>query len=184
MSHLQIIRVKKEHQTVLENLMQFYLYDFSIYFCGETDGHVDHNGLFPLEYDLRRYIEGKGDGNSQYWAYLARVDSRWAGFALVSDRCDQMPQIIYPPDTPGRNMDEFFVLRCFRRQGIGQQMAHFVFDTVKGFWQIAQIMNNTPAQAFWRATIGSYTGGYYTDYPSAKTGEVIIWQTFDSSRFE
>ncbi len=168
MTTVQLIPAKHEHLELLHNLMQLYLYDFSVHFCHENVGHVDEHGLFDPGFDLARYMDRAG-----YWAYVARVEGRWAGFALTSDR-------VMKPHLQGRNMDEFFVLRCLRRQGVGREMAFQVFDTYRGYWQIAEIESNTAAQAFWRAVIQEYTAGRFEDFVREEHGQRLIWQTFDS----
>lgn len=168
---LHLIPVERKYLTVLHNLMQLYLYDFSALLCEGEEGYVNEQGLFELDFDLRRYVERRG-----YWGYLARVGERWAGFALISDKADKAP-----PGTSGRNVDEFFVLRCFRRRGIGRQMAERVFDTYRGFWQIGEIGPNRAAQAFWRRVIDRYTGGRFVEFVAEEEQGPIVWQTFDSS---
>ena len=172
MPALDLIRITAENLGVLERLMQLYLYDFSVYFCGdEVDGHVNDAGLFDPGFDLTRYVD-----NPRYEGYLARAEGHWAGFSLVSHRADKARR-----QRPGRNVDEFFVLRCARRQGIGRELARRTFDTFRGFWQVMQIAENEPAIAFWRAVIGEYTGGRYREFPDVGgDGQRQLWQTFDT----
>ena len=69
MPALDLIRITAENLGVLERLMQLYLYDFSVYFCGdEVDGHVNEMGLFDPGFDLMRYVD-----NPRYEGYLARA---------------------------------------------------------------------------------------------------------------
>ena len=42
-------------------------------------------------------------------------------------------------------------------------MARAVFDRFPGWWQVREIATNLPAQAFWRAIIGRYTGGRFEE---------------------
>lgn len=171
---VDLIRVTAEHFDVLHRLMQLYLYDFSVYFCeDDEDGYVGEDGLFDPGIDLMRYVE-----QPAYEGWLARVEGRWAGFSLVGKRADKAR-------TPreGRNVDEFFVLRCFRRQGVGQEMARRTFDTFRGFWQVMQIDGNESATAFWRRVISAYTGGRYREFEDVGgDGQRQVWQTFDTRR--
>jgi predicted acetyltransferase len=106
---------------------------------------------------------------------MARSDGKLCGFALIDLKLQQ-------GDGPGRYVAEFFVLRTFRKQGIGQELARQLFDTYRGVWEIAEVGPNTPAQAFWRRVIGEYTGGRYREFPTEDNeGLTILWQTFDSS---
>jgi predicted acetyltransferase len=76
---------------------------------------------------------------------------------------------------------EFFVMRKYRRQGVGEQVATLIFDMFPGKWEIQETTKNLSAQAFWRKVIGRYTGGRF--------GEIFLnddrWhgpvQSFDNS---
>jgi predicted acetyltransferase len=87
--------------------------------------------------------------------YLIAADGRIAGFVLLRET--------YAYDGTGRVIDvaEFFVLRKYRRQGVGEAAARAIFDGHRGRWQVAQIAANTPARAFWRKVIGRYTRGRF-----------------------
>jgi predicted acetyltransferase len=58
-------------------------------------------------------------------------------------------------------MNEFFVLRKYRRQGGGEQVARLLVDQFPGRWEVAELAENTVAQAFWRQVIRRYTGGRF-----------------------
>ena len=50
-------------------------------------------------------------------------------------------------------MAEFFVLRKYRRGGVGTDAARAVFARFPGEWQTRQQFENTGAIAFWRRAI-------------------------------
>ena len=56
-------------------------------------------------------------------------------------------------------MAEFFVMRKYRRRGVGKQMAFNVFDRLPGKWEVRQVAENNAGIAFWRRIILEYTGG-------------------------
>jgi len=172
---MDLIPIDSKNLPVLENLMQLYLYDFSVYLCDDENEAMNERGRFDAGFPLARYAAGR-EGVYQYKGWLARVDGLWAGFALIGTR------LLADAPGPGWNVDEFFVMRCFRRQGVGGEMAHRVFGTARGYWQISEIVENTPAQAFWRAVIGAYTGGRFEDFERINDwDETVVWQRFDSS---
>jgi predicted acetyltransferase len=162
MRSVKLIRATFKDHDILFNLAQFYQYDFTEFLPGE----VDEEGNFPY-INIRYYL---GSGRQ---AYLARVDERLAGFALVDETLPHR-------GGPGRYISEFFVMRGFRRQGIGRDLAVQLFDAYKGCWEIAEIGPNLPAQAFWRKVIGEYTQGRYQETVSSDDGLQIVWQMFDS----
>lgn len=145
--YVEVIHASDEsYRTVLGNLFALYVYDFSEY----TGADVHDSG----SYEVRQ---------ADYWndafphRYLAKVDGKIAGFALVR-RGSPLDD-----DAGASYVEEFFVLRKYRRRGVGRALARHVFAAFRGRWQVAVLRNNTPAQAFWRVTIGGLTGGRYEE---------------------
>jgi predicted acetyltransferase len=132
---------------LLENLLQFYYYDF----CELLGGHVGMDGKFappPLDAYWR-----------DAWRYprLIRVDEHPAGFALVQ----RGSRLNEAPDT--WDVCEFFVMRQYRRQGVGALAALGVFEEFRGRWEVRQMLKNSGATQFWRAVIARHTGGEYNE---------------------
>ena len=130
---------------VLRRLLQLYLYDFTEFAPEDLDEHGEY---------AYRYLDhywAPNDGEERH-PFLIRADGKLAGFALI-----RRP--------PGRawQMAEFFVLRMYRRHGVGRAAALRIFRTFSGEWQVAQLRANTPAQAFWRRTIAEATNDHYTE---------------------
>jgi len=143
---IEIVPATVDQKPVIRHLLELYLYDFS-----EFDGaDVDSHGLYGY------------DHLDAYWVdeyrhpFLIRADGRWAGFALVMEMGGGDQAAFHW-------MAEFFVMRKYRRQGVGQQAACEVFDRFPGMWRVAQIRTNEPAQRFWRTTIGHYTEGMFEE---------------------
>jgi predicted acetyltransferase len=144
---ISLIPATKAERPTLENLMQLYIYDWSELRLLD----VAADGRFP-EYPLHAYWEDAWRHPLLLW-----VDGRLAGFALVSERSRLT-------GAPGVfDMAEFFVMRRFRRKGVGQRAASVAFDRFKGPWEIRQHDENTAAIAFWRRAVDRYTGGSYRE---------------------
>jgi len=144
---IQIDPAEKSEQSILENLMQLYLYDFS-----EIDGDdCNEQGLFEYEYLPRYWIE------PERHPFLIRVDGKLAGFALVRQRTEAAE------DLPPHAVSEFFILRKYRRQGVGEWAAFELFDRFPGKWEVAEIPENVSAIRFWRKVIAAHTGGQYEE---------------------
>jgi predicted acetyltransferase len=60
-------------------------------------------------------------------------------------------------------VQEFFVLRAFRRKGIGDRAASEIFNHFPGRWQLQVLEKNLPAQAFWRRVVLEYTGDQFEE---------------------
>lgn len=142
---LELIPASPSAKPVLQALLQLYLYDFS-----EIDElYVDDHGTFYYPY-LDYYWTEAGRH-----AFLIRSGGRLAGFALV--------RTLEGGDDPLYQLAEFFIMRRFRRQGLGRAAAVAVFDRFPGRWEVGQLHENTVAQAFWRRVIGDYTGERYVE---------------------
>lgn len=75
-------------------------------------------------------------------------------------------------------LSEFFVLRTFRRAGVGRRAAFALFDRLPGIWDIRELPRNSPAIAFWRAIITEYAAGQYEETMTREE----VRQIFDSRR--
>jgi len=110
--------------------MQLYLYDLS-----EYDGRdVDAHGEYPYKY-LDHYWT-----DSDRQAYLFFANDRIAGFALIRTK-------------PVNSVAEFFVMRHYRRHGIGRAAVTELIPRFAGQWEIKQLATNRPAIDFWRRAI-------------------------------
>jgi len=97
------------------------------------------------------FIESWGlPGHATYLIYESDVV---AGFAGVHP---------YPLEPERTEIQEFFVLRKFKRQGIGRRAANLLFDRYPGSWLVRVIDENESAIHFWANVIDDYTGSAYT----------------------
>jgi predicted acetyltransferase len=154
----------KEDQALLRNLVQFYYYDFS----EVLEMYVGADGRFG-DVDL-----------ASYWAdewrhpFLLRVDDQLAGFALISGRSKITGK------SGVFDMTEFFVLRGFRRRGVGRAAAFAAFDRFEGPWEVRQREENPSATSFWRRAIDEYTHGDYEETRWCRPEWSEIVQTFST----
>src|SRR5215813_8577167 len=102
-----------EHDTLLRNLYQFYMYEFSRF----MDWRVTGGGRFE-ESDL----DGCWEKNGRQ-VFLIKADGHVAGFAIVDVR---VPSPIIPGEII-MEMVEFFILGGSQRKGVGAQAAVALF---------------------------------------------------------
>lgn len=165
---VEVLRARRTDKPSLDNLLQLYMYDFSEMLG--TD--VSHDGRFDFEWlhKIDQYWEKK-----RWHAFLFKVDGRLAGFAFVREVS------FFSGRGDATDMTEFFVMRKYRRHGVGGQAARRLFDMFPGRWEVRQEAANVAAQAFWRDAIGRYTGGEYEE----RVVDDDLWkgpvQTFDGS---
>jgi predicted acetyltransferase len=139
---IEIIPASPEQKATLANLFELYAYDFSEF----VDLEIGPDGRFR-------------DGDLDiYWTEPARypllvyVDSGLAGFALI----DGLPR--ESADVTVWDVAEFFILRGYRRAGIGTEVTHQVWRRFPGRWQVRVIVSNEPAYRFWHEAIKSFVG--------------------------
>jgi predicted acetyltransferase len=148
---IEVSPASYEEKTILRNLMQLYRYDFS-----EMDGKaVDNNGLFTYRYLDLYWVE------PERFPFLVRVDGQLSGFTLLR-KGTYFPEL-EDQNRIGMMIAEFFVMRKFRRQGVGSQVAKQLFDQYPGRWETAQTPENRVGQAFWRTLIDGYTIGDFRE---------------------
>jgi predicted acetyltransferase len=130
MTVVRVDEAKEADKSVVRHLLELYQHDLS-----EFDGRdVGDHGLYEYRYLDHYWVE------SDRRPFLIQVDGRWAGFALVR---------LGPPI----DMSEFFVMRRFRRSGVGREAARQIFRMLPGGWQVRQLASNTSASQFWRRVI-------------------------------
>ncbi|MDA1192100.1 MAG: GNAT family N-acetyltransferase [Candidatus Poribacteria bacterium] len=135
-----------------DRIVQFYQYDFSEI----EDGDVEKDGRFHY-IDVSRYWTG-----TDFRPYFILVNDQIAGFAVVREESKSPPKWW---------MEEFFVMRKYRRYGTGRHAAMCLFDMFPGEWEVWQSPNNKVARAFWRSVIGAYTNKNFED----STHEIHGW---------
>ncbi|SDN24228.1 Predicted acetyltransferase [Fictibacillus solisalsi] len=147
-----------ENKNVLKQMLELYRYDFSEF----DSSDLNEDGQYGYAY-LDDYWQEEGRH-----PFFIKVDNRYAGFVLVRKIRDTYA------------IAEFFVMKKYRKMGIGRQAAFLTFDRFPGKWDVAQIPKNKPAQSFWVRIIDDYTNGEFTDQFSDT--DQVRYQTFTTSK--
>jgi predicted acetyltransferase len=155
-SDLRLSKLGRESDVLLRNLFEHYIHDMAEWFDIDTEA----DGSYSYDTSL---IWEKG-----YDAYVARVGESIAGFALIG--CD----------AGAYDVHEFFVIRRFRRSGLGQRMATMLWDEHPGAWLVRVLEANTPAVRFWRTAISQYSGGSYEEEGRDVNGRMWRFLRFQS----
>jgi predicted acetyltransferase len=130
MEPVEILEASLGDKSVVGRLLELYQYDFSEF----VDGDLDAHGVYGYQFLDNYWTE------PERHPFLFRVGGKWAGFALVRAGA--------PHD-----MAEFFVMRKYRRHGVGIVAARELFARFPGDWQVRQMATNAPATSFWRRAI-------------------------------
>ena len=142
----QLIRAKEEHKEALANLIQFYIYDFSEFIKCD----VEEDGKYK-PYPLEDYWREDNDR----FPYIIKQNDKYVGLVLV--------RFIESAGGNYFSIAEFFILKKYRREGIGKAVAARILDLHKGKWEVFQMEANEVAQIFWRKVIDDYTKGNFSE---------------------
>ena len=145
MSNIELIAATQEaDQRKIENLLQFYMYDFSEW--------------LPISFgqDGKFFIHPKADywANAGTHAYFISVDGEIAGFATIDTD-------VVDSDTKF-SIGYFFVARRFRATGAGTLAAEMLLQRFPGTWQIYHVNANTGAGAFWKKVVPRLSWGNFS----------------------
>lgn len=134
---LEIVRVEEEQREILAHLIELYEYDFSVY----ENSDVNSYGLYGYSYLDYYWTE------ENRYPYFTKVNGKLAGFVMVCGFC----YVAKEPDT--LCMSEFFVMKKYRRQGIGKKAAIEVLKKHPGKWELMVHPNNPVSHKFWKSVI-------------------------------
>ena len=147
-NNLKIEKVKNKKELRLRRLLQLYQHDWSE-ITGE--GHISNKGLYT-HINLNKFWKYP---KSQ--AFIIKVSGEITGFVMIKKHSYLINE------KPSMVIDEFFVLRNFRKQKIGTEAAMRIFNLFPGRWQVAEMHVNKRAQKFWNKIISIYTGNNYKE---------------------
>ncbi len=154
-AHIELVPAAPEQESIIANLLELYAHDFSEFHHLELgpDGRFGYKHL------------------PQYWSepnrhpFLIKVDGSLAGLALVKKESEAV-----------WDMAEFFIMRAYRRRGIGMKAAHQVWSRFPGPWQVRVMESNRSALIFWQRAITAFTGEAIPPTRIEKDGEP--WHVF------
>jgi predicted acetyltransferase len=120
--------ISEDDKVVFERLLELYRYDFSEYRPYALSVH----GTYGY-----RYVDNYFTDDA-YEACFVLVDGELAGFTMTGRLDDGF-----------HTMAEFFIVRRWRRRGVGRTAAHLTFARHPGRWRVAFDDTNGPAAEFW-----------------------------------
>ncbi|WP_137935706.1 GNAT family N-acetyltransferase [Chitinivorax sp. B] len=135
MTKIDLIHTDINEKNIIRNLYQFYSYDSSDW----ESFDLESNGLFYMDDNyFAHYWELEG-----WSANLIKVNDEIAGFLLIEHNT-----------LPGLDAPEFadlFLMKKYRRQGIGQQIVEGVMLGTAHPWVVNVFVDDTQAMDFWNA---------------------------------
>jgi predicted acetyltransferase len=159
---LQVRQATAADRLPIARMLELYQHDLSDLWDQDLDVHGEY-----------------GYALDSYWRhpsckpFVFTVAGKYAGFALVDDAVSLPDNELW--------MAQFFVMKKYRRHGVGSAAAGHIFDQVRGRWEVGQMPLNLPAQAFWRRVIGAYTGGRFVEHDLNDERWHGLLQCFDNT---
>jgi predicted acetyltransferase len=135
--HLELIPASSEHLPLLGNLYQFYAYESSDW--EQEDVEIDGR-FYVSEAYLQLYWQ-----RPDWSAQIILLDGFIAGFLLIERS-----------DVPGVNALEFadlFILKKYRRQGIGRALVEQVIIASGRPWLVSYYQQDPLAVPFWQTLL-------------------------------
>lgn len=129
----------KEKEIVI-SLFNYYLYEFSDLMGSE----LNENGTYLRNTSLI----------APYWEkpnhipYFIKVNGEIAGFIFVR---------YFPDEEKLLDIDQFFILRKFKRRGVGSKAFELCLKAHNGNWLVRVLKENESGLSFWQSVIGSVT---------------------------
>lgn len=152
---IEVIPATADQEPILANLLELYAHDFSEFLQLELgeDGRFGYQQLPLYWLEPDRY------------PFLVRIGGKLAGLVLVK----REPGGIW-------DMAEFFVLRGYRRQGIGTEIARMMWRRFPGRWEVRVMEVNQPGLQFWERAVKAFTGDPARSSLIEKNGQ--SWRVF------
>lgn len=151
---------------MLRNLFEHYIHDMAEWF--EIDTRADGSYSYDTSSVWKNNCE----------AYLAKVENSIVGFAVIGAAVEWLDAVA------AHDVHEFFVIRRYRRSGIGTAMANRLWDAHSGEWLVRALEANAAAARFWRRSIASYSEGAYEEQIRIVKKRPWIFFRFTSRSFQ
>lgn len=137
---IELIAASSNEAPIMANLLELYAYDFSEFHDLELgpDGRFGYAQLplYWLEQNRR--------------PFLVRVGGQLSGLVLVKQGSE------ISGDGSVWDMAEFFIVRRYRRRGVGTRIAHHLWRTLSGRWEIRVMETNAAAHRFWQHALAQF----------------------------
>jgi predicted acetyltransferase len=166
--HIEVIPAQPEQEPILANLLELYAHDFSEF----HDLELGCDGRFGYA-DLPLYWSEPGR-----YPFLVWIEGKLVGLILVKRGSE------LSGDETVWDVAEFFVLRGYRRRGIGTQIAQEVWRQFPGLWEVRVMESNTAARDFWVHAISILTGQAIQPIRVEKDGRWWTLFSFESKSVE
>ncbi len=136
--NIELQRVTIAEKSILRNLVHLCMHDYSEF----DQFEIGLDGMFAYRW-FEAYFQEK-----ERHAYLISINKNLAGFVMVRMN-------------PGNEdwdyqIAEFFILRRYRRLGIGTLVSQQLLNKYTGLWEISYSASNQAASKLWNSILKDY----------------------------
>jgi predicted acetyltransferase len=163
---VEVIPALPEQEHILAKMLELYAHDFSEF----IDLKLGADGRFGYKH-LPLYWK-----EPNRYPFLIMANGHLAGFVLVR-RGSEISN-----DADVWDIAEFFIVRRFRRLGLGMKAAQEIWKKFSGKWEVRVIDRNQKAKDFWGRAINEFLGKTIEPIPLDKNGEGWHVFSFESGR--
>jgi predicted acetyltransferase len=163
---IELVPASPDQEPVIANLLELYAHDFSEFHPLELDA----DGRFGYQH-LHLYWS-----QPDRHPFLIKVDGKLAGLVLIkkSNGVAQSGAVW--------DVAEFFIVRAYRRQGVGMKVAHKIWKNFPGQWEVRVMKSNRNAMEFWLQAVTGFVGAAIYPVHLEKDGERWLIFHFESKQ--
>lgn len=140
-NEIEIVNATVQQQAILANLLELMAYEHS----EQWKFDIGDNGFYGYE-DLPLFWT---DPNR--YPYLIYVNNKIAGLVMVQKGSP------ISGDKQIWDMAELFIMKKYKKQGIGTAVTQEIWTQFKGRWQVRVLVENEIASSFWLQAIKKFT---------------------------
>jgi len=163
---VEVVPARPEQEPALANMLELYAHDFSEF----VDLKLGADGRFGYRH-LPLYWKEPGRH-----PFIIKADGHLAGFVFVRRGSE------VSDDVDVWDIAEFFVVRGFRRLGVGTKAAQDIWRQFPGKWEVRVIDRNQRAREFWGRAVREFLGESIEPVLLDKDGESWRVFSFESTR--
>jgi predicted acetyltransferase len=163
---IEIVPALLAQKPILANLLELYAHDFSEF----VELQLGADGRFGYKYLPLYWTE------SDRYPFLVIANGHFAGFAFVRRGSE------FSCDTDVWDMAEFFIVRGWRKLGLGKRVAQEIWTKFPGQWEVRVMNRNQQAKIFWERAINEFLNKEIQPIVIEKDGAVWDVFSFESKR--
>jgi predicted acetyltransferase len=161
---VEIVSALPAQEPILANLLELYAHDFSEF----VELKLGADGRFGYKHLPLYWTE------SDRYPFLVIANGHFAGFVFVRRGSE------ISCDTDVWDIAEFFIVRGFRRLGIGMRVAQEIWIKFPGKWEVRVMDRNPKARVFWERAINEFLDKEIEPIVVDKNGAVWYVFSFES----